>query len=125
MGRSIERIETPAGDPAWHVVGHSAVKALLADQRIGRGHPEPHRAARYSADQFAGRPATSSKDEYADHAWWRKAMNTVFSPGALERMTPTVVACAAAELPSTAAAMASLTTLIQIPLSDLGFGRND
>lgn len=94
MGRSIERIETPAGDPAWHVVGYSAVKTLLADQRIGRGHPEPHKAARYSSDQFAGRPATSSGDEYAEHAWWRKAMNKVFSPGALERLTPTVRSCA-------------------------------
>ena len=134
MGRSIERIETPAGDPAWHVVGYSAVKGLLADQRIGRGHPEPHRAARYSADPFAGRPATSSSDEYAEHAWWRKAMNKVFSPGALERMTPTVRECARhaadelAALPGTADLKASysvplasrvMCVLLGVPTSDV------
>jgi cytochrome P450 len=89
MGRSIQRIETPSGDPAWHVVRYAEVKALLADQRLGRGHPDPAHAGRYSSD-IAGRPASASKSEHAEHAWWRKAMNKVFSPAGLERMTPTV-----------------------------------
>ncbi len=90
MGRTVERIETPAGDPAWHVTGYAEVKALLVDQRVGRGHPDPARAARYSADQLAGRPAGVSASEYAEHALWRRAMNSVFSPAGLEQMLPTI-----------------------------------
>jgi cytochrome P450 len=89
MGESIKGIETPAGGQAWHVVGYAGVKALLADQRLGRGHPDPVSAGWYSRD-IAGRPASTSETEYADHSGWRKAMNTVFSPAGLERMTPTV-----------------------------------
>jgi cytochrome P450 len=87
---SIERIETPAGDPAWHVRRHADVKALLADQRLGRGHPDPARAGRYAKDDIAGRPASGSETEHVDHTVWRRAMNKVFSPAALERMTPVV-----------------------------------
>jgi Cytochrome P450 len=90
MARSIERIEAPSGDPAWHICRHADVKALLADQRLGRGHPDPAHAGRYSKDDIAGRPAGGSESEYAEHTWWRKAMNKVFSPAGLERMTPVV-----------------------------------
>jgi pentalenolactone synthase len=89
MAPSIERTQTPAGAPAWHVVRYDEVKALLADTRLGRGHPDPARAGWYSSD-IAGRPASRSESEYAEHAWWRKAMNSVFSPAGLERMTPAV-----------------------------------
>jgi cytochrome P450 len=90
MPQSIERIQTPAGDPAWHVTGYTYVRTLLADQQLGRAHPDPARAGRYSATDVAGRPAGGSESEYTDHAWWRKAMNKVFSPAALERLTPAV-----------------------------------
>lgn len=90
MRRPIERIHTPAGDPAWHVTGYGEVRTLLADQRLGRAHPDPARAGRYSATDIAGRPAGGSETEYTEHAWWRKAMNKVFSPAALERLAPAV-----------------------------------
>jgi len=90
MPRSIERTRTPAGDPAWHVYGYADVKALLADPRLGRGHPDPPRAGWYSKVDIAGRPAGGSESEYADHKYWRKAMNKVFSPASLARMAPTV-----------------------------------
>lgn len=90
MGGSIERTVTPAGGPAWHVTGHAEVKALLGDQRLGRGHPDPPRAPRYSEVDLAGRPASNSDHEYADHGRWRKAMNRVFSPRQLETLAPTV-----------------------------------
>lgn len=90
MARPIERITTPAGDPAWHITRHAEVKALLGDQRIGRAHPDPAHAGRYSAEDIAGRPAGGSESEYTEHAWWRKAMNRVFSPAGLERWTPVV-----------------------------------
>jgi cytochrome P450 len=90
MGRSIERIETPAGDPAWQVCGYADVKALLADQRVGRGHPEPARAPKYSKVDLSGRPAGGSESEYPEHARWRRAMNKVFSPTSFERLTPSI-----------------------------------
>ncbi len=90
MACSIERIETPAGDMAWHVTGHGEVRALLADQRLGRAHPDPAQAGRYAKADIAGRPAGGSDSEYEEHAWWRRAMNKVFSPAGLERMTPAV-----------------------------------
>jgi pentalenolactone synthase len=90
MAEPIERITTPAGDSAWHITGHPDVKALLGDQRLGRAHPDPATAGRYSADDIAGRPAGGSETEYSEHAWWRKAMNKVFSPAGLERWTPAV-----------------------------------
>src|SRR5579875_2933831 len=90
MGRSIERITTPAGDPAWRVCGYADVKALLADQRVGRGHPDPARAPRYSKVDLSGRPAGGSESEYPDHARWRRAMNQVFSTASFERLTPAI-----------------------------------
>ena len=90
MVRPIERIMTPAGDPAWHVTRHAEGKALLGDQRLGRAHPAPATAGRYSLEDIAGRPAGGSEVEYSEHAWWRRAMNKVFSPAGLERWTPEV-----------------------------------
>jgi cytochrome P450 len=90
MGRSIERIETPAGDPAWWVGGYAEVKSLLGDQRLGKAHPEPAQAGRYSSVDLAGRPIGGSDTEYAEHTEWRRSMNKVFSPQNLERMTPVI-----------------------------------
>jgi pentalenolactone synthase len=90
MACAIERINTPAGDPAWHVTSHPEVRRLLADQRLGRAHPDPASAGRYSDVDIAGRAAGGSESEYTEHAWWRKAMNKVFSPAGLERVTPSV-----------------------------------
>src|ERR1017187_1725197 len=94
MARSVEQIKPPAGDPAWPVRGYAEVRSLLADQRVGRGHPDPARAARYSDVDLAGRPASGSESEYTDHGQWRKAMNKVFSPQNLEQLTPTVMSIA-------------------------------
>jgi len=44
--RPITRVQTPVGDPAWLVTRYADVKALLADRRFGRSHPDPERAPR-------------------------------------------------------------------------------
>ena len=95
MVSSMRRIETPAGDPAWWVTRHAEVKALLGDQRLGKAHPSPSTAGWYSKEDVAGRPIGGSDTEYGEHAWWRRAMNKVFSPQNLERMRPTVARVAA------------------------------
>jgi pentalenolactone synthase len=88
--KSVELIETPAGDPAWWVGGHAEVKALLGDQRLGKAHPEPAVAARYSDVDLAGRPIGGSDTEYAEHTEWRRSMSRVFSPENLGRLTPVI-----------------------------------
>jgi cytochrome P450 len=110
MGRPIYRIETPAGDPAWRVCGHSEVKALLGDQRLGKAHPDPPSAGWYSRDDLAGRPIGGSETEYAEHTAWRKAMNRVFSPQDLERCAPDVTRIAA----ETAGALAACATPVDL-----------
>ncbi len=42
----ITPVRTAAGDVAWLVTGYAEVKALLADNLLGRSHPDPKRAAR-------------------------------------------------------------------------------
>lgn len=42
--RPITRVQTPAGDEAWLVTRYAEVKELLADQRLGRSHPNPRHA---------------------------------------------------------------------------------
>src|SRR5262245_36396301 len=42
---SIQRVTTPAGDPAWLVSSYADVRALLGDLRLGRSHPDPGRAS--------------------------------------------------------------------------------
>ncbi|KAA2265772.1 cytochrome P450 [Solihabitans fulvus] len=119
MERSVERVETPSGHPAWHVVRHAEVKALLGDQRLGRSHPDPANAGRYSKDDIAGRPAGGGSSEHAEHAWWRRTMNKVFSPANLERVTPTVrsLAAAVAEEFAGAAQPAELNGQYSTPLA--------
>lgn len=90
MEPAIERVETPAGDPAWRIARHQVVKALLADQHLGVTHPEPEKASWYSKVDLAGRPMGGSGSEYEEHTLWRKAMNRAFSPMSLARMAPRV-----------------------------------
>src|SRR5215471_1590225 len=42
------RVRTPAGDPAWMVLGHENVRTLLGNPGLGRSHPDPARAARFT-----------------------------------------------------------------------------
>ena len=42
----VHRVRTAVGDLAWLVTGYEEVRCLLADERLGRSHPEPAKAAR-------------------------------------------------------------------------------
>lgn len=50
--RTVRRVRTPAGDPAWQVNGYREIKQLLTDPRLGGWHPQPGQAARYSKSVF-------------------------------------------------------------------------
>jgi hypothetical protein len=58
----VRRMRTPAGDPAWQVDGYREIKELLTDPRLGRSHPQPEQAARYSECGFIGQPSGSDPE---------------------------------------------------------------
>ncbi|MGH8906995.1 MAG: cytochrome P450 [Egibacteraceae bacterium] len=77
--RPVTRVRTPAGDVAWLVTGYEDVKALLADVRLGRSHPDPERAPRISNAAFLGGPMGDYQTEQADHARMRRLLAPAFS----------------------------------------------
>jgi cytochrome P450 len=72
-------VRTPAGDIAWLVTGYAEVKALLADPRLGRSHPDPDNAARISHAAILGGPTGNAATEAADHAQMRQLLTPAFS----------------------------------------------
>jgi cytochrome P450 len=87
---SVQRVTTPAGDPAWLVTGYENVKALLADPRLGRSHPEPERAARFSEAAIFGGPIGSPSSERRDHARMRLLLGRSFSARRMAGLRPWV-----------------------------------
>src|SRR5207302_1757304 len=86
----IRRVTTLVGDPAWLVTGYERVKALLADPRMGRSHPEPERAARYSESLMFGQATGSPETEVVEHTWMRKLLGPSFSPRRMAELRPRV-----------------------------------
>ena len=82
---TVRQIQTPAGDPAWLVTGYDTVKALLADPRLGRSHPDPSRAARLSDSVILGQPS-SSQNEHEEHARMRRLLGPAFSARRMETL---------------------------------------
>ncbi|MGH3719499.1 MAG: cytochrome P450 [Pseudonocardiaceae bacterium] len=75
----ITPVRTPAGDVAWLVTGYAEVKALFADPRLGRSHPDPQHAARISDSAFLGGPTGEAATEAADHTRMRRLVTPAFS----------------------------------------------
>jgi len=92
MARPIERVESRAGERAWHVTRHAEVKALLGDERLGMENPMSARmlAAPSPRGTGTGRRPGIGQLEYRVHTAWRKAMNKVFSARAFDTMIPVI-----------------------------------
>lgn len=91
MSTPIRRVITPAGDPAWLVTGYHTVKTLLADDRLGRSHPEPEKAARYSNAMVFGRASGGTVEaERAQHKLMRQLLGRSFSARRLGHLKPRV-----------------------------------
>jgi cytochrome P450 len=86
----VQRTTTPVGDPAWIVRGHDDVRALLADPRLGRSHPEPERAARFSRSALFGGPLGDAASEQADHARMRRLLAPAFAARRMAALRPHV-----------------------------------
>lgn len=79
MAAVVQRVTTPAKDPAWRISGYDTVRRLLTDPRLGRTHADPDRAPRYSGSAIFGRPQPALPTEREDHARMRRLLGPSFS----------------------------------------------
>ncbi|MFS8097756.1 cytochrome P450 [Lentzea alba] len=88
---TVKRVPTPAGDLAWLVTDYDQVKSLLADRRLGRSHPDPANAPRFTDSAILGKPNQGTmEEEYEAHAWMRRSLAPSFSARHMESMRPRV-----------------------------------
>jgi cytochrome P450 len=85
-GPAIYRSKTKAGDEAWMVTSYEAIRTLLPDPRLGRSHPDPDRASKYSRAAISGRPRGDARTEKEDHARMRRALTPTFSASRMSRL---------------------------------------
>jgi hypothetical protein len=71
MSRPIRRFRTATGDEGWLVTAHPEVRRLLADERLGRAHPDPASAARTGDSVLFGGPLGDFDTEQADQGRMR------------------------------------------------------
>lgn len=86
----IHRIRTRVGHEAWLVIGYDEVRELLADDRLGRSHPHPERAARAGDSAMFGGPLGNFDTEFTDHALLRERVQPHFSPARMRAFRPRV-----------------------------------
>ena len=84
----IHRVRTAVGDEAWLVTGYEEVRALLADERLGRSHPDPASAARMGESALFGGPMGNYETEQADMARMRALLQPHFSPRRMRALRP-------------------------------------
>jgi cytochrome P450 len=86
----IHRVRTAVGDMAWLVTGYEEVRRLLADERLGRSHPDPANAARLGQSVLFGGPMGNYDTEQADNARLRSLLQPQFSPRRMRALRPRV-----------------------------------
>jgi pentalenolactone synthase len=74
----LTRHATQAGAAGWLVTRHADLKALCADNRIGRSHRNPEEAALLWPSALFS-PLPNFTAEFADHRRWRQAVTGSFS----------------------------------------------
>jgi cytochrome P450 len=92
LSTAIQRVTTPAGDPAWWVTNYDDVKALLSDPRLGRSHADPEHAPRVSQSAIFGGPMGHPSTEAVDHARTRRLLTPAFSARRMAKLRPRVAA---------------------------------
>jgi cytochrome P450 len=90
--RPVIRVRTPTGDVGWLVTGYERVRNLLGDERLGRAHPDPANAPRYSHSSFGGGPTGNYATEPADHARLRKLLTRSFMVKRMNALRPAIQA---------------------------------
>jgi cytochrome P450 len=84
--RPVTQARTPVGDIGWLICGYPEVKALLADDRLGRSHHDPDNAARYSGSMVQGGPLGDPATEEADYALMRRLLAPAFSARRMQKL---------------------------------------
>ncbi|WP_026425629.1 cytochrome P450 [Actinokineospora inagensis] len=92
---AVHRVRTAVGHEAWLVTGHARVRRLLDDDRLGRSHPDPERAARTGDSALFGRPLGNFDTEPVDQARVRALLQPHFSPRHIRALQPRVDALTA------------------------------
>ncbi|MFC4530775.1 cytochrome P450 [Sphaerisporangium dianthi] len=75
----ITRVRTQTGDEAWLVSGYEMVRRMLADERLGRSHPDPASATRVSGSVLMGGPTGDYDTEKEQHQRMRRLLSPAFS----------------------------------------------
>ena len=114
----VHRVRTAVGDPAWLVTGYRELQELFLDSRLGRSHPEPGTAARWSDSLLHGGPRGNYATEPEDHARFRARVQPHFSPRRMRGLRPRVEALTAELVDQLAASQppADLTQALALPL---------
>ena len=86
----VHRVRTATGDEAWLVIDYAQVRRLLADDRLGRSHPDPENAPRVAESALFGNPVGNFETEASDHAQMRELLQPHFSPRHLHALAPRV-----------------------------------
>jgi len=86
----IHLVRTTVGDQAWLVTGYEEARRLLTDERLGRSHPDPAKAARLGESVLFGGPMGSYDTEQADNARLRALLQPHFSPRRMRAFRPRV-----------------------------------
>lgn len=88
----MDRIRTAVGDEAWVVREYAQVRRLLDDERLGRSHRTPEKAARTGESALFGGPLGNFETEHADHARMRALLQPHFSPKRMRALRPRIEA---------------------------------
>jgi len=114
----VHQVRTVAGDQAWLVTGYEEVRRLLTDERLGRSHPDPARAARLGGSVLFGGPLGNYDTEQADNARLRSLLQPHFSPRRMRAFRPRVEELTAGLLDDLAAhgSPADLHQALAVPL---------
>ncbi|WP_222854051.1 cytochrome P450 [Fodinicola acaciae] len=88
--RPITRIRSAVGDEVWLATRYADVRALLADPRLGRSHPEPENAPRFTGSVFLGGPEGSYDTEKQEHTRLRRVLTPSFSARRMTALRPRV-----------------------------------
>lgn len=129
----ITRVRTRTGDEAWLVTGYEAARAVFADERFGRSHPEPETAPRLSNSALLGGPTGEYATEPEMHDRMRRLLAPAFSARRMRALSGRVqglvddllAAMAAAGPPADLHARLSVPLPIQVICELLGVPYED
>jgi pentalenolactone synthase len=83
----VARIRTRTGDEAWLVSGYDQARAIFADERFGRSHPDPDNAPRLSNSALTGGPTGEFATEKDVHDRMRRLLAPAFSARRMQALS--------------------------------------